>query len=48
LIAVRNLNSKCEYHGWSRFKLVDGSWVWKCFQNNREAEDAGCKGFTKR
>jgi len=48
LIAVRNLNSKCEYHGWARFKLVDGSWKWQCYFNNREREDAACKGFTKR
>jgi hypothetical protein len=48
LVAVRNLNYKCEYHGWSRFRLADGSWGWKCYQNNREAEDSSCKGFTKR
>ncbi|MDR2732658.1 MAG: hypothetical protein LBB36_05510 [Fibromonadaceae bacterium] len=48
LIAVRNLNHRCEYHGWTRLKLADGTWVWKCYLNNREMQDSNCKGFTKR
>jgi hypothetical protein len=48
LIAVRNLNHKCEYHGWSKFKMEDGTWKWQCYQNNREMEEPACKGFTKR
>lgn len=48
LIAVRNLNSKCEYHGWSKFKLINDTWVWQCYLNNSEREDSACKGFTKR
>jgi hypothetical protein len=48
LVAVRNLNSKCEYHGWSKFKHTDGTWGWKCYLNNREMQDSSCKGFTKR
>jgi len=48
LISVRNLNHKCEYHGWAKFRLVDGTWMWKCYLNNREMQDADCKGFWKR
>jgi hypothetical protein len=48
LIAVRNLNAKCEYHGWSRFKIADGSWKWQCYVVNKEMEDSACKGFRKR
>jgi len=48
LIAVRNLNHKCEYHGWSKFKLIDGSWIWQCYLNNREVKDEDCKGFWRR
>jgi len=48
LIAVRNLNSKCENNGWARFRLPDGTWMWKCYRNNREMQDADCKGFRKR
>lgn len=48
MVAVRNLNNKCEYHGWSKFKFTDGTWGWKCYLNNREMQDSDCKGFTKR
>lgn len=48
LIFAGNLNYKCEYHGWARFRVKDGFWEWKCYLNNREAKDADCKGFTKR
>jgi hypothetical protein len=48
LLAVRNLNSKCEYNGWSRFLTADGKWVWQCYRNNREMSDADCKGYLKR
>jgi hypothetical protein len=48
LISVRNLNHKCEYNGWTRFRLVDDTWIWKCYLNNREMEDSACKGFRKR
>jgi hypothetical protein len=48
LIAVRNLNYKCEYHGWTKYRLPDGKWAWKCYLNSREMKDDDCKGFTKR
>ncbi|MDR2580143.1 MAG: hypothetical protein LBC85_04020 [Fibromonadaceae bacterium] len=48
LVSVRNLNHKCEYHGWAKYKLADGKWEWKCYINNREAQDSDCKGFRKR
>jgi hypothetical protein len=48
LVSVRNLNHKCEHHGWAKFLMSDGKWVWKCYLNNREMEDSACKGFSKR
>jgi len=48
LIAVRNLNYKCEYHGWSKLKLADGKWTWQCYLNNRATKDEDCKGFGKK
>ena len=48
LVAVRNLNSKCEYDGWSKFKLADGKWRWQCYRNNREMKDEDCVGFGKK
>jgi hypothetical protein len=48
LISVINLNHKCQHHGWAKFRLVDGTWLWKCYLNDREMEDTACKGFSKR
>jgi len=48
LVAVRNLNNKCEYHGWSKFKIANNKWVWQCYLNNRAMKDEDCKGFGKR
>jgi len=47
LIFVANLSRKCEYHGWARRRLENGTWQWQCYINNREAKDEDCKGFTK-
>lgn len=48
LVSVRNLNAKCEYNGWARFRLADGKWVWQCYRNNRAMQDENCKGYRKR
>ena len=48
LVAARILNYKCEYHGWSRFRLVNDKWAWQCYLNSKEAKDEDCKGFRKR
>ncbi|MCL2100109.1 MAG: hypothetical protein FWH22_00145 [Fibromonadales bacterium] len=48
LISVRNLNHKCEYHGWSRFRVTDDKWAWQCYLNNNATQDDDCRGFRKR
>jgi len=47
LLSVRNLNHKCEYHGWSEFKLENDKWVFQCYLNNNARNEEDCKGFRK-